>query len=179
MTPSSPDDPAVRQRLLVVLRHGRAESFAEQDHARRLTERGRRDASELGGWLARSGVRPDLALVSSAVRTRETWELVAASLPGEPEVRTGDDLYSASADTVLDTVRQVSDDVTTLVYVGHNPTAASLAQVLEDGEPDVEAFVALSHGFPPGAAALLRVPVAWSGLDAAGARLVDFHAPTG
>ena len=179
MTPSSPDDPAVRQRLLVVLRHGRAESFAEQDHARRLTERGRRDVAALGEWLARTGVRPDLALVSSVLRTRETWELVAAALPVQPEAQVGDDLYTASADTVLDAVRRVPEDVRTLVYVGHNPTAASLAQALEDGEPEMEAFVALSHGFPPGAAAVLRVPGAWSDLDAAGARLVDFHAPNG
>ena len=57
MTPSSTDDPAVRHRLLVVVRHGRAESFAEEDHARRLTERGRRDAAALGEWLAASAGR--------------------------------------------------------------------------------------------------------------------------
>lgn len=179
MTPSSPGDPAVRQRLLVLLRHGRAESFAEEDHARALTARGRRDVSALGEWLAASGVRPDLVLVSSALRTRETWDLVAASLAGSPTVQVEDDLYSASADTALDAVRRVGDDVEVLVYVGHNPTVASLAQALEDGEPDPGAFVALSRGFPPGAAALLQVPVPWSDLDAAGARLVDVHAPQG
>lgn len=175
----------------MVLRHGRAESFAEEDHARRLTARGRRDATATGVWLGErlrergAGVRPGLALVSSAARARETWELVAAGLPGQPgqfgqfEARVCEDLYSASPDTVLDALRTVPDDVATLVYVGHNPTAASLVHALEDGEPDVEAFVALSRGFPPGAAALLQVPVAWSALDAAGARLVDFHAPGG
>lgn len=163
----------------MVVRHGRAESFADEDHARRLTGRGRRDAAAVGEWLAGSGVRPDAALVSSAARTRETWDSVAAALPEAPEAQLRDDLYTASADTVLDALRAVPDHVTTLVYVGHNPTVASLAQALEDGEPDVEAFVALSRGFPPGAAAVLRVPVAWSDLDAAGARLVDFHAPAG
>ena len=177
MTPSSTDDPAVRHRLLVVVRHGRAESFAEEDHARRLTARGRRDATELGEWLAASGVRPGLALVSSAARTRETWELLAAALPDAPEARIGDDLYSASPDTVLDAVRVLPEEVQVVAYVGHNPTAASLAQALEDGEPDVGAFLALSRGFPPGAAALLQVPTPWRDLDAAGARLVAFHSP--
>ncbi|KQT94604.1 hypothetical protein ASG49_07070 [Marmoricola sp. Leaf446] len=163
----------------MVLRHGRAESFAEEDHVRRLTARGRRDATAVGEWLSGAGVRPDAALVSSAARTRETWDLLAAALPEAPEAQVRDDLYSASADTVLDVLRAVPDDVTTLVYVGHNPAVASLAQALEDGEPDVEAFVALSRGFPPGAAAVLQVPVAWSELDAAGARLADFHAPAG
>ncbi|ROR90671.1 phosphohistidine phosphatase [Nocardioides aurantiacus] len=163
----------------MVLRHARAESFAEEDHARRLTARGRRDAAAVGEWLAGTDVRPDVALVSSAARTRETWDLLTAALADAPEAQVRDDLYSASADTVLDALRAVPEDVTTVMYVGHNPTAASLAQALEDGEPDVEAFVALSRGFPPGAAAVLRVPVAWSDLDAAGARLVDFHAPVG
>ena len=177
MTPSSTDDPAVRHRLLVVVRHGRAESFAEEDHVRRLTERGRRDATALGEWLASSGVRPGLALVSSAARTRETWELASTAFDGPPRTEVADELYSASADTVLDAVRAVPDDVEVLAYVGHNPTAASLAQSLEDGEPDVDAFLALSRGFPPGAVAVLQVPTPWTDLDAAGARLVSFHAP--
>lgn len=177
MTPSSTDDPAVRHRLLVVVRHGRAESFAEEDHARRLTERGRRDAAALGEWLAASGVRPGLALVSSAARTRETWELLAGAFGEVPRSEVADDLYSASVDTVLDAVRAVPADVEVLAYVGHNPTAASLAHALEDGEPDVEAFLALGRGFPPGSAAVLQVPTPWTDLDAAGARLVSFHGP--
>ena len=59
------------------MRHAKAEPFAETDHERVLTERGRRDAVEAGLHLAATGVVPDYAVVSSAARTVATWEAVA------------------------------------------------------------------------------------------------------
>ena len=45
-----------------------------------------------------------------------------------------------------------------VMFVGHNPTAASLAHLLDDGDPDPDAFRAMSAGFPPAALAVLEVP---------------------
>ena len=39
------------RRVLVVVRHAKAEPYAESDHARRLTERGRADAADVGRFL--------------------------------------------------------------------------------------------------------------------------------
>ena len=123
---------------------------------------------------------PDLALVSSATRTRETWDLVTEALGDAADgVRTevSDGVYSASPETVLDLLRELPTSARVVVYVGHNPTAASLPQLLEDGEGDPLVFARVSAGFAPASAALLEVPGDWSGLDEAGARLVAVHAP--
>ena len=84
-------------------------------------------------------------------------------------------LYSADPSTVIDVLRGAPEDAAVVVYVGHNPTAASLAHVLDDGEPDPTAFRAVSEGFPAAAMAVLEVPVPWADLDAGTAHLVDFH----
>src|ERR1700712_5023801 len=45
---SAPDSASGRRRLLVIMRHGRAEAFADEDHRRKLTERGARDVHGAG-----------------------------------------------------------------------------------------------------------------------------------
>lgn len=171
---STTPTPAAHQ--LVVLRHAKAETFALDDAARHLTDRGRADAEARGRWLAEHVGRPDLALVSSAVRTRETWELVAAGLDGEVEVRHEDALYGASPDAVLDLVRELPESVGTVVYVGHNPTAASLALLLDDGSASPDAFARLSEGLPTSGVAVYALPGGWADLDAGGATLTSYDA---
>ncbi|MFJ9446322.1 SixA phosphatase family protein [Kitasatospora sp. NPDC101235] len=61
-------------RRLVLIRHAQAERETAVDKERRLDEQGREEASRAGRWLAGSGITPDLARVSGARRTRETWE---------------------------------------------------------------------------------------------------------
>jgi phosphohistidine phosphatase len=166
-------------RHLVVIRHARAEPGGETDHERELAPRGWDDALEAGRWLADSGVVPDAALVSSARRTASTWAALAQGGSFEAEVTYSDSLYAAGPETALDLVRETHDDVTALVVVGHNPTMAYLAQLLDDGTGDEEAAREMATGFPTGAVAHFEVTVAWAELDLASARLVGFHAGPG
>src|SRR5258708_35391242 len=64
-------------RRLMLLRHAKTENDAPsgQDQDRRLDDRGRLDAAAIGGWLGRHPPLPDTVLVSTAVRTRQTWEI--------------------------------------------------------------------------------------------------------
>lgn len=158
-------------RDLVVLRHAAAESFAADDAARRLTARGREEASARGRWLGEHAGCPEVALVSSAVRARETWELVAAELSGETATRVEDGLYGASPDVVLDLLRELPDEVGSVVFVGHNPTAASLALLLHDGGGDPDDFSRLGSGLPTAGVAVYRLSGTWADLDAGTARL--------
>ena len=69
---------------LILLRHGKAEpeSVSGQDFDRILTERGRRDVALVCLALADAGLQPELALVSPAARTLETWAVAATIFPG-------------------------------------------------------------------------------------------------
>jgi phosphohistidine phosphatase len=69
----------------------------------------------------------------------------------------------------------VPTDAQVVIFVGHNPTAASLVHHLDDGDPAPDAFRALARGFPPGALAVLEVGVPWSELGNATGHLAAFH----
>ena len=64
-------------RRLMLLRHAKTETDAPcgRDQDRRLDDRGRKDAAEIGGWIGRHPPFPDSVLVSPAVRAQQTWEI--------------------------------------------------------------------------------------------------------
>lgn len=164
-------------RVLVVMRHSQAEPHAESDERRPLTARGRADSAAAGRWLAGQGIRPGRALVSAALRTAQTWEAVADAAGWSVPVELDPGLYDAGPDTVLDLVRSLPEDVRTAVVLGHNPTMASVAQLLDDGDGEPGAGNAMATGFPTTAVAVFEVPGEWGG--AVTARLVGFHVPRG
>jgi phosphohistidine phosphatase len=164
---------AVRQ--LVVMRHAKAEQGGETDVARELAQRGWNDALEAGRWLADSGFVPDGALVSASRRTAGTWAAMAEGGSFELEPTYSESLYGAEPETALDLVRETPDDVVALVVIGHNPTMAYLAQLLDDGSGDEDAAREMAVGFPTSAIAWFEVEGPWADLDLATARLVGFH----
>jgi phosphohistidine phosphatase len=175
-TPAAQSTPA---RRLVIMRHAKAESWGESDQGRTLEAKGRADAEAAGRWLADRGIVPDHALVSTAVRTRETWEAVAgaAGWDVEPDFDTG--LYAAGPEAALDLIRAVPAQATSVIVIGHNPTMAYLAQLLDDGGGDAEAGAAMAGGFPTSALTVLEYDGAWVELDMASASVVAFHVGRG
>ena len=164
-------------RRLVVMRHAKAEHSASTDHVRALAARGRGDAEAAGRWMRDVGVEPDAALVSDALRTQQTWEQVAAGAGWDDGVVVlSEALYAAGTDSAFDLLREVGDDVHTLVVIGHNPTMGSLAELVDDGEGDAEATTAMvTRGFPTSAVAVFTVTGDWADLGPGTARLVAFH----
>ena len=119
------------ERTLILLRHAKSDwSGSDPDIDRPLAERGHAQAPLAGQWLASRTSPIDLAVVSPARRARETWELVSAELTSPPPAQFDDRMYGASTDRLLDIVRDVPDDVHTVVLVGHNPGIEQLAAIL-------------------------------------------------
>lgn len=72
------------------------EMLGAGDHARPLAEVGRKAAALVGAELKKLGEKPELVLVSSALRTRQTFEeLQAVAGLGAPQIE--DDLYLAAS----------------------------------------------------------------------------------
>jgi phosphohistidine phosphatase len=156
------------------MRHAKAEPFAATDHERRLTERGRASAAAAGRHLADVSVVPDHAVVSSAVRAVETWDAVAEGAGAQLEPAVDGAVYNGSPHVVLEALQMVPEDAETVIFVGHNPTAAYVAHTLDDGDGDPVALTRLLQGFPPGALTVFEVQVPWSGLGPETGRVVDF-----
>jgi phosphohistidine phosphatase len=150
------------QRTLVVVRHAKSDwSNAVPDDQRPLAERGRRDAPEIGRWLAEHVGRVDLVVCSPATRARQTWQLAAAGLDQEPPVRHEDRIYTAGPTGLLGVIDELPDEAGTVVLVGHNPSLTNLVTLLS-GE---------AHELKTSAVAVLSWTGSWPDVHARPARL--------
>jgi phosphohistidine phosphatase len=162
------------------MRHAKAEATAPTDHDRALAARGRADAEEAGRWLHAQGVRPDAALVSDAVRTVQTWEHVALGAGWDCAPDLSAHLYAAGGDSAFDLLRETDPAVECLVVIGHNPTMAYLAELIDDGDGDAAATAALlTRGLPTSAVAVFTLSGSWSDLGPGAGRVEAFHVGNG
>src|SRR5689334_12966556 len=125
-------------RRLILLRHAKSDrnQAGKTDHDRVLNERGVKDSRVIGAFLAHHGFVPDLAVVSTAARARETWALTANALPKTP-VQVERRVYEASTETLLDVIMRTAAEIKTLMLVGHNPSIHDAAVDLV-GTGDIE-----------------------------------------
>jgi phosphohistidine phosphatase len=161
-------------RRLVVLRHAKsAWPVGVADHERPLAPRGLRDAPAAGRALAEADCLPDLALCSTAVRARQTWDLASAQWGTPPPVRHDPRLYAAGVLDLLTVVQEVPPETETLLLVGHNPGLEELVLALA-GDGLGDALEAVRTKFPTAAIAVLAWHgTTWEGLAPGTALLTD------
>lgn len=128
----SGDDSDTEDRILILMRHAKSDWGDESlsDHDRPLNHRGRRDAPRMAQWLEQQGLVPDVILLSSSVRTRETAELMSAEWSSEPTLLPTENLYLAAPDDILSTVSSDACDAKRLLVLAHNPGMAYLVSQL-------------------------------------------------
>ena len=140
-------------RRLMLLRHAKTEHDAPsgQDQDRRLDDRGRKDAAEIGRWMAAHPPFPDSVLVSTAVRSEQTWDIVwdaMASAVPRPKVKLMAELYGADPSDLLRIIHSAAaKDPHRLLLIGHNPGLHELAFALT-GSGKAEARSALADNLP-------------------------------
>src|ERR1700749_2872192 len=93
-------------RRLMLLRHAKTENDAPsgKDQDRRLDDRGRLDAAEIGGWIARHPPFSGLVLVSPVGRSHPPWELAWDAMKGSvppTKVEFPPELYGADPSALL------------------------------------------------------------------------------
>ena len=119
-------------RTLTLMRHAKSswDDPRLNDHDRPLNARGEKAALTMATRLKKQGYRPDLVIVSSALRTQQTAARLQTVYNGALRVKTEPLLYEASPETYLEIVRSVTDSVKHLMIIGHNPTIEWLAAEL-------------------------------------------------
>lgn len=165
-------------RRIVLFRHAKADWPQVPDHERPLADRGRMDAAVAGRKLADTGIPFDLALCSTATRTRETWKLAVQELPHRPKTVYEERLYDASPGELIAVLDETPDDVQNVVLIGHNPGIQGLAEVLADAAEDDARERLNRRGFPAAAFAVLSFDGSWKSLEPGTTTLVDYWAPS-
>ena len=166
---------SAQHRTLVLLRHAKsAYPDGVADHERPLSSRGNREAGLAGDWLRANLPAIDAVLCSTATRARNTLARTGIDAPLRYAAR----LYGATPGTMIEEINRVSDDVTTLLVVGHEPTMSEVAVILSGADgTDTAAAQRISAKFPTSAIAVLHVAGRWNQLEPGGAALVTFHVP--
>lgn len=127
-------------------------------------------------WLKRQGLTPSLALVSTARRTQETWQLASPILGGVPK-RDEAGLYEAPAERLLKLIGATEPSVADLMIVGHNPGLEDLAALLirpRGGQAEDR----LGTKYPTAGIAVLSLPVEdWRDVAPETALLEQFATP--
>lgn len=160
-------------KRLLLLRHGPAGGKASggNDRERPLTPDGRRAVEAMALRLRTAGASADLALCSTALRARETLDILFAEQP-RPAVELEDALYLADSRSLLRRLRELPADARSVLVIGHNPGLQELATALAG-----QGGAAIAAGFPAAGAAVFDVQGAWSDLAPANCRLGAFYSP--
>ena len=144
------------KRTLVIIRHGKAESFGivSEDYARTLVPDGVKEAKYTGNELKKAGIKPQWYLASAAPRAFFTMRFIAAALGSDPENVIGDkSLYAATRESLLAVVRSLPQDVDCAAICGHNPEISDLIPLLAEhsgGMPFLNTADAVILDFPEG-----------------------------
>lgn len=117
-------------KTLLLVRHAKTAPAGpnQTDHSRALEDSGVTDAGKLAHYLRHKGITPDQILVSSANRTQTTAQILLTAFAGqEIDVVVSDELYLADAPFLEQVITHASDEIETLMLVGHNPGLSELA----------------------------------------------------
>ncbi|MFQ3190263.1 MAG: phosphohistidine phosphatase [Paraglaciecola sp.] len=110
---------------LIIMRHGEAERFRVKDNSRSLTSRGEKQASTAGKWLYEylgPDAPVDIALVSSYVRAKQTYEKLSKQV------------------VVIE--KQICEDV---IPEGDTKIAHEFIQVLFEKKSEIKVILIVSH----------------------------------
>lgn len=132
-----------------------------------------------GRRLADSGIDFDLALCSSAARTRETWKLAVHEFSQRPRTVYEERLYEASLGELIALFNETPDEVRNLLVIGHNPGMHGAADALS-GSTDGDTLARMTRdGFPTAAYAVVEFPGSWKSVEHGAGKLTEYWTPNG
>lgn len=157
-------------KTLLILRHAKS-SWKDpglSDHERPLNGRGRKDAPRMGSQILEEGLSPGLIVSSTAVRARQTAELVAKTCGYTGSIALSPELYHGSPRAYLEVAHDAPSEIERLLVVGHNPAVQELVWTLSRRE----------ERMPTAALATIEFDVdSWQGLGTAAGELIAVWRP--
>ena len=131
------------------MRHAQAQlsQYGINDRERSITLAGMHELDALRPKLRNKLSDVQLVLCSNARRTRQTLDGIRHLLPTTLEIIYEDAIYNASKDFLIKTFHSLTDTVSTVMIVGHNPGLTECVQQVR------------SFAIPTGSIVMMDVPV--------------------
>ncbi len=155
-------------RVLLLMRHGKAENGDTPDIKRPLSEKGQEQARVVGRYLRSQGITPSAVLLSSSTRTKETWKELNRELEADSaDVTVLKELYLGGSNEVLRSLDSLDSSHKVVLVVAHEPTMSQLAAHLANDETSETAALAqVRIGVPTGSMSVLTsTSDSWSHIE--------------
>ena len=157
-------------KTIYLLRHAKSswDDSSLSDFERPLNERGLRTAPFMGEVMVGRGYSPSVIISSPAKRAATTAELVRESAGLSSEFRSDHRIYEASPNTLRTVAAETSDDIDSMMLVGHNP--------------GMEGFIRYLTGriepMPTAALAVIELSIdRWSEINADTGKIIEMIRP--
>ena len=126
-------------KTIYLVRHAKSDWGSEHtsDFDRTLNERGMKAAPFMASLLKEKKVHPELVIASPAIRALTTAEIFCNIL-GYPKEKIDKriEIYEGGAGRLLNIVQQITDNCSTAMIFGHNPTMTAFSNLLSGGGID-------------------------------------------
>lgn len=164
-------------KRLYILRHskaGQTDKKVLDDHERKLTGKGVELCAFIADYLASFNPQPELILSSTALRAKQTAELVLSHLGKKIDIQYISKLYLASPDDLASILHGVNNSINSVLIVGHNPGLQQFCVGLS-GSGDKKLFRDMRNNFPPPSLAVFDIKCQdWPDVDIHTGELIGF-----
>jgi len=139
-------------KKILLLRHAHTEtpSLQKRDFDRSLTRAGEKEASNIGKAIKDNNLAPQLVISSTAKRAKETIQIVTHKIGYKHEIHWKDKIYSGSMEEIINCLGESSDEIDTILIVGHNPSIESCFHF----------FTGVYKAIPPATLSIINVDLA-------------------
>ena len=166
---------------LFLLRHAKSswEETGQADFDRPLNPRGRRQAPQIGQFMAANDMQPELILCSAARRTRETLAALLTSFDRSMTIQIERGLYElGEAGGLAARLAALPAGTRRVLVIGHNPVLEDFALSLIGPGGDDDAARDMALKFPTGGLAHFRLDIdAFADIAERRGQLLSFTIP--
>ena len=120
------------------------------DHDRRLVDRGQRASTIMKDFFESTNKNFDSVFSSTALRAVETVEIIKPSFK-DTEIIYKKDLYTFDDQMMLEFISKITDEVTSVLIVGHNPAIQETILRLSETDHNSNLLNRVEHKYPTAA----------------------------
>ena len=152
-------------KTLFLLRHCEANQFEEDtsDHDKKLNENGKKSAELLNNWFNKSNITIDHILVSTAVRTLTTANIIFSNMKSKMHKKK--EFYLCGYKEIIKELGLLDNRLNNVMVIGHEPSISeSLKFLISYSRPDLN-YVTNSL-YPTGGLSILNFSIKnWNEID--------------
>ena len=144
-------------KTIFLLRHAKSswDDVSLDDFDRPLSTRGIKSCKKIGKYLKKNKLIPDIVYCSSAIRAKQTWELVNRIVEKKKNVVYKSKLYMANSSDFIDVIRKTDNIFHSLMLISHNPGMEIFAREISKNKTDKH-YESIDLKYPTGGLVIIR-----------------------